>query len=98
MALRETLQQILTDYPKAKNDALEGHPLAGFIRRDAANAVMEALGEVGEGLIVQGSPGQGNWAAGLGFPYSTPPSQQAPLAAITLFICFTPSSRWYIYR
>jgi 5-methylcytosine-specific restriction protein A len=63
MALRETLQKILTGYPLAKNVALEGHPLAQFIRGDAANAVMDALGEVGEGLIVQGSPGQGNWAA-----------------------------------
>ena len=32
-------------------------------RGDAANLVSDALGEVGEGLVVQGSPGQGNWAA-----------------------------------
>ena len=63
MALRETLEQILTDYPKARTAALEGHPLAQFIRGDAASVVLDALGEVGEGLIVQGSPGQGNWAA-----------------------------------
>jgi 5-methylcytosine-specific restriction protein A len=63
MALRETLHQILTDYPLARTGALEGHPLAQFIRGDAADAVSDALGEVGDGLIVQGSPGQGNWAA-----------------------------------
>jgi 5-methylcytosine-specific restriction enzyme A len=63
MPLRETLQQILKEYPQARTVALEGHPLAQFIRGDAADEVMDALGDVGEGLIVQGSPGQGNWAA-----------------------------------
>jgi 5-methylcytosine-specific restriction enzyme A len=62
MALRETLQKILTDYPQARTTALEGNPLAQYIRGDAAAAVSDALGEVGEGLVVQGSPGQGNWA------------------------------------
>jgi 5-methylcytosine-specific restriction protein A len=63
MRLREALQQILTDYPLARTAPLEGHPLAQFIRGDAADAVSDALGEVGGGLIAQGSPGQGNWAA-----------------------------------
>ena len=63
MALHETLLKILSNYPAARTAALEGHPLAQFIRGDAVKAVVEALGEVGEGLIVQGSPGQGNWAA-----------------------------------
>jgi 5-methylcytosine-specific restriction enzyme A len=42
---------------------LEGHTLAEFIRRDAEQAVEDGLGELGAGLIVEGSPGQGNWAA-----------------------------------
>lgn len=63
MPLRETLQTILTDYPKAKTEPLEGHTLAQFIRHDAEDAVQGALGELGAGLIVEGSPGQGNWAA-----------------------------------
>jgi 5-methylcytosine-specific restriction enzyme A len=63
MPLRETLQTILTDYPKAKSEPLEGHPLAQFIRHDAEAAVQQALGELGTGLLVEGSPGQGNWAA-----------------------------------
>jgi 5-methylcytosine-specific restriction enzyme A len=63
MPLRETLHQILTDYPLAKTLELEDHPLAQFIRGDARDAVREALGDVGEGLSAQGSPGQGNWAA-----------------------------------
>ncbi|HLL28028.1 MAG TPA: DUF3578 domain-containing protein [Xanthobacteraceae bacterium] len=63
MPLRETLQRILTAYHKAKVDPLEGHPLAQFIRHDAEDMVRESLGELGAGLLVEGSPGQGNWAA-----------------------------------
>lgn len=33
MPLRETLQKILTEYPKAKREPLEGHPLAIFFAR-----------------------------------------------------------------
>jgi 5-methylcytosine-specific restriction enzyme A len=63
MALRETLQRILTEYAKAKVEPLENHPLAQFIRHDAAQAVGAGLGELGTGVVVEGSPGQGNWAA-----------------------------------
>jgi 5-methylcytosine-specific restriction protein A len=63
MPLRETLQTILTDYPNAKIQPLEGHALAQFIRGNAEDAVQQALGELGAGLVVEGSPGQGNWAA-----------------------------------
>jgi 5-methylcytosine-specific restriction enzyme A len=63
MPLRETIQTILTDYPKAKAEPLESHPLAQFIRHDAEAVVRQGLGELGAGLLVEGSPGQGNWAA-----------------------------------
>jgi 5-methylcytosine-specific restriction enzyme A len=63
MPLRNTLQTILTDYHKATAEPLEGHKLANFIRRAAANEVGEALGELGAGLTVEGSAGAGNWAA-----------------------------------
>jgi 5-methylcytosine-specific restriction protein A len=63
MALRETLQTILADYPIAKTQPLEGHALAQFVRHAAEDTVQEALGELGAGLVVEGSPGQGNWAA-----------------------------------
>src|SRR5215475_13056644 len=63
MPLRETLQTILSEYPAAKELPLEGNALAKFIRRDAEQAVEEGLGELGGGLIIEGSPGQGNWAA-----------------------------------
>lgn len=63
MPLRETISRILADYPTAKSEPLKSHPLAIFIRGDAEGAVREALGELQLGLVVQGSPGQGNWAA-----------------------------------
>jgi 5-methylcytosine-specific restriction enzyme A len=63
MPLRETLQIVLTDYPNAKSGPLEGHPLAQFIRHEAGDTVQDALGELGAGLLVEGGPGQGNWAA-----------------------------------
>jgi 5-methylcytosine-specific restriction protein A len=37
--------------------------MAPFIRGGAEDAVQQALGELGAGLLVEGSPGQGNWAA-----------------------------------
>lgn len=43
MPLRETLQTILADYPKAKSGPLEGHPLARFIRGNAEDAVQDAV-------------------------------------------------------
>jgi hypothetical protein len=36
--------------------------LAQFIRGDAESEVRNVLGELGEGLIVHGRSGQGNWA------------------------------------
>ncbi len=63
MAIRETLQRILTDYPQAKTQALKDHPLAQFIGGEAESAVTDALGELGQGMVVEGSPGRGVWAA-----------------------------------
>lgn len=63
MTLRETLHRILTDYPQAKNEPLKDHAVAQFIRGDAAAAVEDSLGGTGAGLLVEGSPGQGVWAA-----------------------------------
>jgi 5-methylcytosine-specific restriction protein A len=62
MPLRDTLQTILTDYPEAKGQPFAGHALAGFIRHGAAEVVKDALGELGAGLLVEGSAGAGNWA------------------------------------
>ena len=63
MPLFETLQTIIADYPKAKTEPFSAHPLAAFIRNEAATTVKTALGELGAGLPVEGSAGAGNWAA-----------------------------------
>jgi 5-methylcytosine-specific restriction protein A len=63
MSLRDTLEKILAGYPEAKSQSVAGHPLGAFIRHAAAEAVKEALGELGAGFNVEGSAGAGNWAA-----------------------------------
>lgn len=63
MAMRETLQRILTEVGPAKAQPLVGHPLAQFIRGEAESSVLDALGTGAGSLIAQGSPGQGHWAA-----------------------------------
>jgi hypothetical protein len=63
MPLRDTLQTILTDYAEARTKPFAGHSLASLIRHDAAETVKDALGDVGAGLLVEGSAGAGNWAA-----------------------------------
>lgn len=63
MPLREALEKVLTEYRDAKRLPLKGHALAAYIRGDAKQAVEDGLGESGAGLVVEGSPGQGNWAA-----------------------------------
>jgi len=63
MPLRETLKTIITDHPKVTNEPFASHPLAAFIRQDAAKSVEAALGELGAGLLIEGSAGAGNWAA-----------------------------------
>jgi 5-methylcytosine-specific restriction enzyme A len=63
MPLHETLRTIITDYPLATKQTFAGHPLGAFIRQEAANAAEGALGDLGAGLLVEGSAGAGNWAA-----------------------------------
>jgi 5-methylcytosine-specific restriction protein A len=62
MLLREALSRVINEYPAAARDAFGRHPLASYIRRDAASAASEALGPAGRGLNIEGSPGAGNWA------------------------------------
>jgi 5-methylcytosine-specific restriction protein A len=63
MPLRDTIQSILTEYAASKTQPFADHPLADFIRHEAAEAVKESSGELGVGLLVEGSAGAGNWAA-----------------------------------
>ncbi|MGX9431611.1 MULTISPECIES: MrcB family domain-containing protein [Bradyrhizobium] len=57
------MQRIITEFPEARKHPLEAHPLARFMRGEGKQAATEGLGDQGSGLIVQASPGQGNWAA-----------------------------------
>jgi hypothetical protein len=43
--LRETLHRILTEFPEARKQPLEAHPLARFIRAEAEQAVTDGLGD-----------------------------------------------------
>jgi 5-methylcytosine-specific restriction protein A len=63
MSLRDSIQRIMSEYPEATKAPLEGHALARFLRTSVEDEVIAALGDQAAGLIVQGSPGQGNWAA-----------------------------------
>jgi 5-methylcytosine-specific restriction enzyme A len=60
--LRDALLRVGRDFPTARQEALTGHPLAQFIRTDLPNAVRDSLGELSADVIVEGSPGVGNWA------------------------------------
>ena len=62
MSLGQALRSILERYKAATSLPLEGHPVASYIRTDAPEAVRTSLGDDGRGLVVEGSPGQGNWA------------------------------------
>jgi 5-methylcytosine-specific restriction protein A len=60
--LKEVLARVALEYPTAREQPLTNHPLAEYIRKDAAQAVRIALGSLAKGLLVKGSPGQGNFA------------------------------------
>ena len=62
MPLREMLQTMLTDCPAGKEQPFACHTSASFIRQSAPEAVKAALGELGAGLLLEGSAGAGNWA------------------------------------
>jgi hypothetical protein len=98
MALRETLQRVLTEYLAAKTTPSEGNALAAFIRGDAETSAADALGGHATGLVMKGSPGQGVWAEVPGSQYLTPRLRPAPPAAIMSSICFTRTSRRCTYR
>ena len=89
MALQDTLRTIVTDYPKAKTEPLTGHPLGAFIRKGAADAIRDALGELGAGLLVEGSPGLAIGPPFLGFQYLILPSQHQLRADIMWSTCST---------
>jgi 5-methylcytosine-specific restriction protein A len=62
MPLQSALNTILTGHAAAKKESFAGNQLANFIRHEAADEVHDALGDLGAGLVVEGSAGAGNWA------------------------------------
>nr|WP_287410259.1 DUF3578 domain-containing protein [Pseudodesulfovibrio sp.] len=60
--IRNTLERIGTEYSKAIKQNFSGHPLAENIRRNAPNAIKNALGSMSNGLHIKASCGQGKWA------------------------------------
>lgn len=60
--LREALERILNDWPKATTQQFTGHPLANFIRKDFPDIVSKIIGNNYADFYVTGSPGAGNWA------------------------------------
>jgi len=61
MSIRNFLELILTEYPKAKEQELMAHPLAELISSEVPDVVRRKV-EDPERYTFQGSPGQGVWA------------------------------------
>tara|TARA_R110000772_G_scaffold49123_1_gene112365 strand:- start:73957 stop:74940 length:984 start_codon:yes stop_codon:yes gene_type:complete len=60
MAIREAFWAIAQNFGNAKAETFGEHPLAQFIRKEAADAVAQYVNATE--LKITGSPGQGNWA------------------------------------
>jgi 5-methylcytosine-specific restriction protein A len=58
--LREMFQRVAAEFPTARNEPLADHPLAAYLRHQAAQEVRDVVGR--PDLKVMGAPGQGNWA------------------------------------
>ena len=63
MTIRQALERISSDYGMATKQTFANHPLAKYIRHSAAAEVETALETTDGDLIVEGSPGAGNWAS-----------------------------------
>lgn len=60
--LREVLNRILTEWPKATAEPFTNHPLAHAIRQELRDEVTSIIEEKYPNYIVSGSAGAGNWA------------------------------------
>jgi 5-methylcytosine-specific restriction protein A len=58
--LREVFEKIADEFSAARQQPMKQHPLAAFVRHDAAQAVSDIVAR--SDLKIDGSPGQGNWA------------------------------------
>ena len=62
MDLNDALARVMREYRTATTQPFGGHTLGAFVRAQARDAVRDALGSAGRGLIIEGSAGAGNWA------------------------------------
>ncbi len=62
MNLRDALTRVMAEWRAVRGEPFGQHPLAVFIRRDAADEVEKSLIDK-KGLTVKGSAGAGQWAA-----------------------------------
>lgn len=60
--MREELDHVGARYVQSANEPFGAHPIARFIRTQAADAVADALREKFPQYLVEGSPGKGRWA------------------------------------
>lgn len=60
--MRETLTRIGQEFHNNRHEPFKDHPLANFVRDEAADAVKSALFGNSRSLLVCGSPGKGNFA------------------------------------
>lgn len=61
MSLDATLNILLEEFPKAKQDSFASNPVAEFIRKDAPEELRPLIAS-NDRYLIQGSAGQGNWA------------------------------------
>lgn len=61
MSLNTALTLFIEEFPRACSEAFGGNPVADFVRQEVPAAIRAAIGS-NDRYIVEGSPGQGNWA------------------------------------
>lgn len=61
MALRESLEKIMFEYPLATNDNFDGHSFASYVRNVVPKSISASL-ELPEIYSVKASAGKGSWA------------------------------------
>ena len=61
MALRDSLEKIILEYPLISNDNFKGHSFASYVRNVVQKAIIASL-ELPEIYSVRASPGNGDWA------------------------------------
>lgn len=60
--IRQALSDVGKGYVAAIHEGFSGHPLANTLRRDLPAYLRQSLGPDADGLLIEGSAGQGRWA------------------------------------